>query len=83
MLARMWGKRNTPPFLMGEKIAPPLWKCFCWFLIKLAIFLPQDPVYPGHISKLNRKCQNLGNFVFFKLSFLMMDIFFTEHNDTV
>jgi hypothetical protein len=41
MLARMWRKRNTPPFLVGL-----LWKSVWWFLRKLDMVLPEDPAIP-------------------------------------
>ena len=46
MLARMWRKGNTPPLLVGLQAGTPLWKSVWWFLRKLDIVLPEDPVIP-------------------------------------
>jgi hypothetical protein len=60
MLARMWRKRNTPPFLVGLQDGKPLWKSFWWFLRKLDIVLPEDPaipllgIYPEDASTCNK-----------------------------
>jgi hypothetical protein len=43
MLARMWRKRNTPPFWRDCKLVQPLWKSVWWFLRNLDIVLPVDP----------------------------------------
>jgi hypothetical protein len=45
MLVRMWGKRNTPPLLVGLQ-AGPLWKSVWWFIRKLYIVLLEDPAIP-------------------------------------
>jgi hypothetical protein len=46
MLARMWRKRHTPPFLVGLQAVQPLWKSVWWFLRKLDIVLLEDPTIP-------------------------------------
>jgi hypothetical protein len=42
----MWRKRNIPPLLVGLQAGTPLWKSVWWFLRKLDIVLPEDPVIP-------------------------------------
>ena len=46
MLARMWRKRNTPPFWRDCKLVQPLWKSVWSFLRKLDIVLLEDPAIP-------------------------------------
>jgi hypothetical protein len=46
MLARMWRKRNTPPFLVGLQACTQLWKSVWRFLRKLDIVLPEDTAIP-------------------------------------
>ena len=46
MLARMWRKRNTPPFWWNCKLVQPLWKSVWRFLRKLDIVLQEDPAIP-------------------------------------
>lgn len=59
------GQGNIPPFLMGEKNCTNSLEVHLLVSDKTSKTSTQDPVYPGHIPKLNRKCQNLRNFVFF------------------
>jgi hypothetical protein len=60
MLERMWGKRNTPPLLMGLKMVQPVWKSVWWFLRKLEIVLPEDlaipllGIYPEDVPTCNK-----------------------------
>ena len=48
MLVRMWRKRNTPLLCCWWELqgVQPLWKSVWWFLRKLDIALPEDPVIP-------------------------------------
>ena len=46
MLKRMWGRRNTPPLLVGVQTGPELWKSVWRFLGKLVSNLPRDPAIP-------------------------------------
>jgi len=54
MLARIWRKKNTPPFLWECKLAQLLWKSIWRFLRMLEIDVPEDPaisllgIYPKH-----------------------------------
>jgi hypothetical protein len=43
MLARVWGKENTPPLLMGVQTCTATMESILQFLRKLGINLPQDP----------------------------------------
>jgi hypothetical protein len=45
MLARMWKKRNTPPW-WDCKLVQTLWKSVFLLLRKLDIVLPEDPAIP-------------------------------------
>ena len=42
----MWRKRNTPPLLHCCTMVNPLWTSVLWFLRKLGMSLPEDPVTP-------------------------------------
>jgi hypothetical protein len=44
MLVKMW--RTLLHFWWDYKLVQPLWKSVCWFLRKLDIVLPEDPVIP-------------------------------------
>jgi hypothetical protein len=46
MLARMWRKRNSPPFLMGLKSGTTTLDMSWEFLRKLGKVLPEDPAIP-------------------------------------
>jgi len=46
MLARMWRKRNTPPFLVGLQTGTTILEISLRFLRKLYVELPKDPVIP-------------------------------------
>jgi hypothetical protein len=46
MLARIWGKRNTPPLFWDCKLVQSLLKSVWRFLRKLDIVLLEDPTIP-------------------------------------
>ena len=46
MLARVWRKRNTPPFLVELQAAQLVWKSVWRFLRKLGIVLAEYPAIP-------------------------------------
>jgi len=48
MLARMWRKRNTPPFLLGLQAGTTTLKSVWQFLRKLDIELPEEQAIPLH-----------------------------------
>ena len=46
MLEKMWSEGTVIHFWWDCKLVQPLWKSVWWFLRKLGVNLPQDPVIP-------------------------------------
>jgi hypothetical protein len=60
MLVRMWRKRKTPPLLVRMQAGATIWKSVWWFLRKLDIVLPEEPLitllgmYPEDVPTCNK-----------------------------
>jgi hypothetical protein len=77
MLARIWRKRNTPPWGGGGdcKLVQPLWKSIWRFLRKLETELPEDPTIPllGIYPKDAPPCYKIMHFIMDMVALCLID----------